>query len=578
LVLGFGLGCGLVLLAGCAGPLHDGDNGELRRSILRSIDRELAEAERVRPLSKPVSVQVEPLGLPEGILAQLERDSGPGSYLGEPLTISVSLLGQAHRVERLSLQRAVLTGTSNSLSLQFARLVPAIGEANRVTTEAAFDWTLFGSTTLTKTDRQLQRTSRFQQSLQEQTGGTVAAGARQRLVSGGQVTAQMDLQRTDDDSQGITAIPNPANQLTGTLQLDQPLMRGFGSDAALAEVRLAASAERDGIQQLKATVIQQVTQTEVLYWQLVRAHGELAIARRLLERGEEVRDTLRRRQRSAMDVRASQFSDAVATVESRRAEVIRAENALRTASDQLKQLINDPELTVGSEVLLVPGDRPVTEALSFSLLDVLSTTLSRRPEVQRALLAISDAAVRQQLADNARLPQLDLRLQVQLSELRDNVDVALNELIKSNFVNYLAGFSFEQPIGNRAGEAGYRGRVLEAQQARITYRDVVQRVLLDVKGQLRSVTSSYALIEQARASRLASAENLRTLEVEEKTIQNLTPEFLDLKLRRQQALASAEAQELAALTEYNASIARLHGAMGTALERNRIKFEVPEGP
>jgi outer membrane protein TolC len=575
-VLGGALLMAALLAGGCAGPLHRGDEGELRRSLLASIDRELIESRRASAPVAPVRAEFEPLGLATEILEQLDRDSGPESYLAGPVTISPSLLGEAHRVERVSLQRAVLVSTSNSLSLQFARLVPAVSESQRVAAEGAFDWTLFGTGSLTGTDRQLQRTSPFGQQVQQQSGQSVSAGLRRQLVTGGQLTGQMELNRSDDDSPNITPLPNPANQLTGTLQLDQPLMRGFGSDAALAEVRLAGNAERDSIQQLKATVIQQVTQTEVAYWQLARAHGELAIARRLLDRGEEVRDTLRRRQRSAMDVRASQFSDAVATVEARRAEVIRAENNLRAASDQLKQLVNDPGLSVGSEVLLVPADRPVTEALSFGLRDTLATTLAKRPEVQRALLAINDAAIRQQLADNARLPQLDARLQVQLSELRDNADVALNELTRANFVNYLAGLSFEQPIGNRTGEAAYRGRVLESQQARITYRDVVQRVLLDVKGQLRGVASGYALIAQARASRLAAAENLRTLEVEEQTIQNLTPEFLDLKLRRQQALASAEAQELGALTEYNAAIARLHGAMGTALERNRIKFEVSE--
>ncbi|MFT3684923.1 MAG: TolC family protein [Phycisphaerales bacterium] len=192
------------------------------------------------------------------------------------------------------------------------------------------------------------------------------------------------------------------------------------------------------------------------------------------------------------------------------------------------------------------------------------------------MLAISDSAIRQQLADNARLPALDLRLQMRASEIGTSASGTYDRLLSdSNFVDYLVGLNFEQPIGNKAAEANYRGRFLETAQARTTYRDVVQRVLLDVKSGLRSVATTYQLIEQTRASRIAAAENLRTIEVEERTIQALTPEFLNLKLDRQQRLAAAEAAELASITEYNASIGRLYAAMGTALERNNIAFNVP---
>ncbi|HYD01760.1 MAG TPA: TolC family protein, partial [Phycisphaerales bacterium] len=407
----------------------------------------------------------------------------------------------------------------------------------------------------------------------EQRSGTI--GLRRRLETGGSFTIQNQISRLDNNSPGTFPNPDPAVQPSITVQLDQPLLRNFGTDANLSEVRQAVNAERDSIQQLKATLLQQVADAETAYWSLVRAAGELKISQRLLERGEEVRGTLSKRREKAEDVRASQFSDAVATVESRRADVIRAQNTLRQASDRLKQIMNDPDLNVGSEVLLLPADSPVGEPLTLTLQDVVTTALGNRPEVQRSLLAINDAAIRQQLADNARLPALDLRLQMRVSDIASNTSDSYERLVDGNFIDYLVGVSFEQPIGNRAAEANYRARFLESQQARITYRDVVQRILLDVKGGLRQVVTTYQLIEQTRASRIAAAENLRTLEVEERTIQALTPEFLDLKLRRQQALAGAEASELAAYTEYNSSIARLYAAMGTALERNSIVFHVP---
>ena len=68
------------------------------------------------------------------------------------------------------------------------------------------------------------------------------------------------------------------------------------------------------------------------------------VSRRLLDRGVQTRDVLEGR--LDFDVKPAEYSDAVARVESRKAGVMRAENALRLTSDQLKLLINDPRFPV----------------------------------------------------------------------------------------------------------------------------------------------------------------------------------------------------------------------------------------
>ena len=575
-----GPGCALVLalafacVGGCASPLHEGSGDDIRKSILAAQRRELAVVKEQGSVPQSVSAVSEAIGLSPAILAQLEKISGPGSYEALALKLGPSLSGGELERADVTLSRSVMTTVANNLTVQFARLAPGLSEARLIAAESAFDWTLFGSSSLAQVDQARVRSSAFDSPADQRREGLLTLGLRRRMESGGGLTLQQSVQRIDNNSPRVNSDPNPSNAVNITAQIDQPLLRNFGSEATLAEVRLAANADRDAVQQLKATLVQQVGDTESAYWELVRAHGELKIARRLLERGQETRDTLRKRQKSAEDVRASQLSDAVATVEARRADVIRAASSVRQSSDRLKQLMNDPNAPVISEVVLVPTDAPVAEALTFTLADIVTTALAERAEVQRAILAISDTAIRQQLADNARLPLLDMRLQVQVSELDGNIDSAYGRLIDTNYVNYLVGLNYEQPIGNRGAEAAYRGRMIENMQAQLTYREVVQRILLEVKTALRGVVTSFTLIEQSRATRIAAAENLRTLEVEEKTTQNLTPEFLDLKLRRQQALASAELSELAALTEYNAALGRLHAAMGTALKRNQIRFEV----
>ncbi|MFN0011325.1 MAG: TolC family protein [Phycisphaerales bacterium] len=582
---------------GCSSPFdpsREGAEAELRRSIADSISRELREpAERAQTQETRRASRVQTLELKDTVLQELERKSGPGSYPppGLPDLVPVgrvsetgvqfgsSLVGGEQQAVSVNLQRAVLTAVSNNLSVQFARLSPAIDEARLLAAQAAFDWLFFTNFTWNSIDAESVSTQQIPgltpaRTFDERQVMSTQVGLRKALTTGGSFTVQQSFDYSDNGVGGLVAVPDPAVSSDTIVQIDQPLLRGFGSDVALAQVRIAANSERDKIAQLKAQLLTTITDTETAYWDLVQAYGNLQISKRLLDRGIEVREVLR--DRREFDTNPSQYSNAVAAVESRRGDVIRAENTVRSASDQLKNLLNDPELTIGSEILILPVDVPIDAPVRFSLLDSIQTGLANRPEVSRALLAIDDTSIRQRLADNARLPRLDLRAQIRLSGLAESADRALSQELEGELITYLVGLQFEQPVGNRAAEAGFRQRRLEKMQSVTVYRDVVQRIVLDVKNALRDVVTSYQLIEQNRAFRFAAAEDLRTTEVREKTLQALSPEFLDLKLRKQEALARAELQELGSLTAYNTSIARLAGAMGNALERNRIKFDVSE--
>lgn len=134
--------------------------------------------------------------------------------------------------------------------------------------------------------------------------------------------------------------------------------------------------------------------------------------------------------------------------------------------------------------------------------------------------------------------------------------------------------AFSQPIGNRAAEAEYRKARLRRSEAVIGYQQSIENAVFSVKTALRSVTTSYSLIEQSRASRLASAESLRALNVLEKSLAALTPEFLQTKFQAQDRLAVAYMSEVDSMVNYNSAMARLYNAMGTGLTMNRIELDV----
>lgn len=570
----------LVTLSGCQSSLFDPQDDDLRRSILDASQRELADA-RSRPAGKPVDrpSRVESLNLAPDILSQLQRETGPSAYLASDTQISPDLLGGKQVFARVSLQRVVLSSVQNNLSVQFARIAPAINEARVAQAQAAFDFTLFGSTQYSRVHEPRVVTSTAIPTEVHNKTLTGTLGIRRRFESGATLTLQNTLTGTKDQLPtnpfSYSPNPNPARNSELAIQLDQPLLKNFGTDVNLAQIRIEQNAAREQVQELKQTLLKNVTDVEEAYWQLVSAHASMQISQRLLDRGLEVQGVLRKRMDAKFDVKQSQFSDAAAQVESRRADLIRSQNVLRSASDRLKLLINDPNTPVGGEILLLPVDMPVDEPIRFNLLDALISALNNRPEIQRALLSIDDASIRQSVADNQRLPELNFRAQIKLNGQSDSITRAIGRMSDADFVDYVVGLTFEQPIGNRAAESGLRARKLERLQTVIAYKDVTQRIVAEVKERLRLLETNYQLIEQTRAARIAAAENVRVLKVEEENIAALTPEFLDLKLRRQLSLAQAELQEIQAITEYNSTVARLFASMGTALERNRIEFKIP---
>ena len=573
---GMALGLSVVAsLTACSGGDAARERDILTRSVVDSVRREVIEAEgRSDYRLTERSATVESLKIPRERLDELNSLSGPSSYEGVEDRLESDLLGSSQQTVRLSLERAIRSAAERNLELQFERLNPGVTEAQLVQAQAAFDWTFFVNGQYQRIDRPRTSTTFFGAAVDGFQQNDTSAGLRRRLSTGGSFQVETTWSWQQNENPGITVVPDPANTVTVGAQLTQPLLRGAGSDVALATVRLSENAERNSVQQLKGAVIRTLVETEEAYWNLVLATETLRIQRRLIQRGEEVRDIIIDRER--LDATQAQIADARAEVENRRAEVIRAERAVRQSSDRLKVLINDPDLTIGSELLILPADRAVDEPIRFSLADALTTAYAERPEVAQAAISLDSTGIRKGLARNGILPRLDLNMQARYSALGERVEEAYEDVFNGRFIDYIFGIVFEQPIGNREANAVLRQRQLEQIQAVTSYQNTVQQVTLEVKNALRDVVTGYELIAQTRTARVAAAENLRALRVQIETTGGYTAFNLDQWLTRQQLLATAEIGEMQALANYNIAIARLYAAIGKSLERNGIRFVVPE--
>lgn len=585
----------LIALSGCGSPIQRDSEKVLQRAMINAIEREVEYAE-ANPDTRRVSptLDLKKLEIREDHLEQISREFSPDGYLealraehpdaASPIAhlVGEDLLGQQTSLIGLSLEQSIQSSVGNNLSVEIARFSPAIAQAALTEAEAQFDWLFFA-------DAQYQDSSIPQAGQgfgsippgvirNDSQSATGSVGVSRQLNSGGTLEFRNDVGYNNVDSSffGTAPTPNPANNADFVIGLTQPLLRGFGRDVNMAQINLARNAERVSVSQLKSTLIGTAGETEKAYWDLVQAYKVLIIRAKLLDRGIEVRDDIKARR--VQDARQAQVADAVARVERRRADLLVARTSLRLASDRLKALINDPDLPVGSETLIVPSQDAIAEPISFSLLDAITAGVQERPEMEQALLGIDDATIRENLAKNQRMPRLDLTAQARLLGFDDSIGDAYEDTGRSRFIDdWLIGARFEQPIGNRAGEAAYRSSRLERMQSVVSYRQTAQQIVLEIKNALNAVTTNGALIEQSTLSRVAQGEALRSLIVEkELTNAGYSVERLNLELNQQETLANAEIAEASALTDYNKAIVDLHAAMGTILQRNRIDFIVPD--
>jgi outer membrane protein len=559
----------LSLLAGCASPrtspFESRLQSDLRRAVVDAARRELREAEQYpEKLTTRRGNGEADLGIPPSQLEDLKRMAGLKSYEGEQVPVQDTLLGTPGRTVRVSLERLIKSAVERNIAVQYARLGPAISSAQVVAAEAAFDWTFFSNLSFQNLNDPGSTQSQTTQN---------SFGLRRAMVSGGRLTIQNEFSYIENKPLGVTS-NNPVNMPAAiTLQYDQPLLRNFGSEVQLAELRVLRNAERSAVQTLRRDLMRIVTDTEKAYWQLVQAHQDVLILKRLLERGERVRDQLI--QRAPMDANQVQIADAISRVENRARDLSTAQTQMELLSDNLKALVNDPEFPIGSSVLLVPADFMVDQPITYNLAEAVRSALRYRPEVQSAILAIDDASIRQTVARNARLPDLSIRLQMRLGGSDDQLNESYGDIIERDFVNYVVGLAFEMPLGNRRAEAEYRRRVLERIQSVLAYRNTVQTAVAEVVSALRQVTLFYKQIDQSHTAVLATAEALRILTVEKEIGPGYTIERLNVEFNQQERLAEAERRQVEVLVRYNSALADLFLAMGTTLERNNIKLVVP---
>jgi outer membrane protein len=250
-------------------------------------------------------------------------------------------------------------------------------------------------------------TPRYQRSADDSVFGL---DATQKLPwTGGSVTAAALMSSTFDGAIGPVVSPFPRTSDL-RLVLTQPLLRGFGPNAAFYDLRVSRRTREGQERQYELGRQRLAVDVTRSYYQVIQQRQLLAVARQSLDRSE----TLRRASTARLEVGLVSKLDVYrAELQASQAQesMVRAEASLDSELERFRTLLGlSPSDPLQPEALVLPenvaaDDIEPVEVLTQRALENRLDLLETRDEV-------GDARRTSSLAKQNLLPQLDLNLGV----------------------------------------------------------------------------------------------------------------------------------------------------------------------
>jgi len=488
-------------------------------------------------------------------------------------------------VERLSLREAVAIALAENPRVATERLGPPFARANVRRSFGVFDPELEAFAELRRVVTP-SSSALSGASVVRQKDYNYGVSLEKVIRTGATVSASFHSNELDLNSSFIGLRPQYKPELL--FSVTQPLLRDFGPGLTVLLVRSAEVGSEAAYCSYRAGVTALVREVIEAYWQIVGAHEAL----RAVEDGLRLARALEAE--NGARVRAGVLppiavKEAAAEAARREEQVIVARNALDTASDRLRLLLQRNPSDTFLPRPIEPIDSPEVRTVDTDEAATLERAITGRPEVLRARSEIENQRLLARLARNNLLPDLELKGgyglnalsgtavpqrdfrtgETRLSPFGGSYGDGVDRLFSDDFNSYSAGVTLTVPLGNAVAEADFAQRRIDLQRTELAYRQLLADVTLEVRTAIGNVRS---LSKRITASRLARELAEETLEQQKKRYEvglATTKDILDF----QEKLTVARAAEIHALIGYNLSLAFLRQAEGRLLDEYDVVLE-----
>ena len=363
-----------------------------------------------------------------------------------------------------------------------------------------------------------------------------------RVPTGGQLTGRWARPLTgEEDTSGTVSIG-----------FSQPLLKGFGVEVDTASLRVARLREKIDALAFREAIAGVVVSTIQAWRRLVRARRQLAIGEASLARAREQRDT-NRALIEAGQMAAREILQSDANIADRELGLVRMRNAVTLANFRLIDILD-----IDTATRISPRETPAAERPVPSVEEALETALRHWPGHARGLLEKEIAEIGLQTAENDRL--WDLSLDVEVS--RDTGGGA-------GRTDRSVGVRLDIPLGDRSSDLRRAHARAAVRRAERGVAELRQSVGIAVRQAVHEVEVGLRRIELARNARVLAQEKLAI--ERSKLRQGLSSTF---RVNRfEEDLVRAQNAEVDAVVDYENAVTALNRTQGTTLETWNVRVE-----
>lgn len=391
---------------------------------------------------------------------------------------------------------------------------------------------------------------------------TYSAGIQGLLPFGTQYSITGSTVEVRDVYNGITK----NFETFGGFQVTQPLLKGFGFSANLANVRIAKANRAISDYTYRQSAIDTVTNVVVAYSNLLLAHDQLNSAEKARAQALE----LLADNEKSFGVGSISQSDVLtsrAYAAQYEESILIAQRAIRDAQNQLRELIGE-DTFLEDEALLTLEPMAVPEVKVDRHAD-LERALAMRPDYQQQRLAIVKNRTLESSAANGLLPEVDFVGGYGYNGSASTFSASRQMVQDHQNPSVGAGITLTVPLAFASARGGYRAARLQRAQAEADLRRLEADIAV-------SVANAAGQIETARkrvaADRAAYDLAKQALEAEEKKKKAGTSSTLAVA-QQQNFVVNIESSISYALAAERQAVAAYDQALGTTLERYQVKLE-----
>ena len=354
------------------------------------------------------------------------------------------------------------------------------------------------------------------------------------------------------------------DQAYARLSLKQPLMRGLGSDVALAGERRADLAAAEATVKAQLAAEQMIRDLVSAYWELAYAAYEVDTRAAALELARKQDQLTRQEMRAGT---ASQ--NALDTVTY---EIAIRDEALLTAKLAFEKKSLDLRRKAGLEIsrrdiVVRPGDPLEIDNVDWSIDDILAKSHKINRQIATVVLEKKIADVDVDVAHDATLPQIDLNLSGALVGTGDTSSGAFSAVGGSAGFGYqvTAGLSMSFELSG-AAKAAHSAAVAKRHRLDVDRVDLERQIDADVVSSVKVLMSGRTRVALSDKAIAIAQDNLKA-----ERANFLAQRSTNFQvMQRQTQVIDAQLRRGRAVADYHVAVAQLQYLSGTLLDAYRI--------